>query len=92
MWNSYQEYCNFFWSKNMEPLSEEIYNRDYAPKKDESEEVEPMILTPKNKSRPMKPTLQNHIEPIKRSDFVKVDDYFDALEAQRILNKMRRAG
>lgn len=64
MWPTYEACCNFFWSKNMEPLSEEIYNRDYAPKKDKPEEVEPMILTPNNKSRPMSATLENHIAAV----------------------------
>lgn len=32
MWDTYEEYCEFFRSRNMEPLSEEIFDRDYRRK------------------------------------------------------------
>lgn len=38
-----------------------------------------------------RPKLQG-AEEISPSDFIKPEHYFDALEAQRILNEMRRAG
>lgn len=76
MWQTYHDYCKDMNRLGTEPLPEEIWRREYAPKDETYRE---------------RPKLQG-AEEISPSDFMKSEHYFDALEAQRILNEMRRAG
>jgi len=59
MWPTYEAYCEDMKRLGTEPLPEEIWRREYAPK-DEAYR-EPLIITPKNRNRPMSATLENHI-------------------------------
>ncbi|MDD5159652.1 MAG: hypothetical protein PHI47_06340 [Sulfuricurvum sp.] len=59
MWQTYEDYCAEMEYLKAVPLPEEIWRREYAPK-DEAYR-EPLIITPKNRNRPMSATLENHI-------------------------------
>lgn len=59
MWSSYPEYCKEMKRLKTQPLSEEIWRREYGPKDERYRE--PLIITPKNRNRPMSATLENHI-------------------------------
>jgi len=59
MWPTYEAYCEEMKRLSTEPLPEDIWRREYAPK-DEAYH-EPLIITPKNRNRPMSATLENHI-------------------------------
>lgn len=85
IWNSYEAYCAEMRRFKTEPLGEEIWRREYGPKQ---QVYEPMVLTPRKTVR-VKPTLANHIDPIRREDFRSADDYFDALEVARLIKTMR---
>jgi hypothetical protein len=65
-------------SKNTTPLSEEIWKREYGPK-DETHR-EPMIITPQNRQRPIKPTFDNHSSSKSLTKASKHTDYLDNLE------------
>lgn len=65
MWDTYEEYCSFMKSKNCDPLSQEIFNRDYRRKSEKEKEAEllgnTMFISRKKESfRNMEPTLSNH--------------------------------
>lgn len=59
MWPTYEAYCEEMKRLGTEPLPEEIWQREYAPKDEPYRE--PLIITPKNRNRPMSATLENHI-------------------------------
>lgn len=59
MWKTYPEYCKDMKRLKTQPLPEEIWRREYGPK-DETYR-EPLIITPKNRNRPISATLENHI-------------------------------
>ena len=62
MWQTYPEYCAEMKRLGTEPLPEEIWQREYAPKDEPYRE--PLIITPKNRNRPMSASLENHIADI----------------------------
>lgn len=68
MWDTYEEYCVFMRSKECEPVSEEIFNRDYRSKTEEEKEAEklahiPFVSRKKESFRNVEPTLSNHESP-----------------------------
>lgn len=62
MWPTYEAYCKDMKRLKTQPLSEEIWRREYAPKNEFYRE--PLIITPKNRNRPMSATLENHIAEV----------------------------
>lgn len=83
-YQSYCDDCDRFGVTNPYP-DEASFNRAYGI----VEPVEPpIIITPKSRNHPMIDT----DESIKQSDFSKSEHYFDALEAQQILDHIRRTG
>lgn len=69
MWDTYEAYCSFMRSKNCEPLSYEIFNRNYRRKSEEEKEAELLAHTPfisrkKESFRNVEPTLSNHEAPV----------------------------
>lgn len=62
MWPTYEAYCKDMKRLGTEPLPEEIWRREYAPKAEPYRE--PLIITPKNRNRPMSATLENHIADV----------------------------
>lgn len=62
MWPTYEAYCEDMKRLGTEPLPEEIWRREYAPKNETYRE--PLIITPKNRNRPMSATLENHIRDV----------------------------
>lgn len=62
MWNSYPEYCKDMKRLKTEPLPEEIWRREYAPK-DETYR-EPLII------RPKKPTVRQSLT-VEKSDHIR---------------------
>ncbi|MDD2267482.1 hypothetical protein [Sulfuricurvum sp.] len=68
MWDTYEEYCSFMESKGCEPLSEEIFNRDYRRKSEEEKKAEELnnalfVSRKKESFRNVEPTLSNHEAP-----------------------------
>ena len=62
MWPTYKAYCKHMKKLKTVPLPEEIWRREYGPK-DETHR-EPLIITPKNRQRPMSATFDNHIADV----------------------------
>lgn len=75
MWQTYPEYCKDMKRLGVEPLPEEIWQREYAPKNEPYRE--PLIISPKNRAHPMSATLENHIADVGKK--VKKNDQSDLL-------------
>jgi len=65
MWDTYEEYCSFMESKGCEPVSKEIFNRDYRRKTEEEKEAEKLkqlnfVSRKKESFKNLEPTLSNH--------------------------------
>lgn len=91
---AYERYCSMMRERDLEPtLSEtELHKAWGIEPVDESVEF---IARQNSTARNVVPTLENNIrttsKTIDRGEFARVDDYFDAIEAQRILDKIRAA-
>lgn len=62
MWQTYKAYCKEMKRRKTIPLSEEIWRREYGPK--DEPHREPLIITPKNRQRPMSATFDNHVADV----------------------------
>lgn len=62
-WKTYAEYCDYMEARGWQPAIEEVWRREYAPKDDAPA---PMVITPRNRARPVEPTLAAHAEGERR--------------------------
>jgi hypothetical protein len=79
MWPTYEDYCSDMRKRRLTPLSREAWQKAYPPQP--TEYKDPLLASPKTR----------RIEPINRWDFVKAEDYFDAIDAQELLVRIRNA-